>query len=241
MLGYVPRLRNEPDAEGSLELRAIGGVVVNLTGPPQPTAVRETPTVAPRCRLEGEVDQRTLRNESAARTLGLIEADEASRWLLARLPLMQGGADPGTIERWQAEALRGLDERDRATLANLTLVFAELGGCLGVWESALEGWNVQTSPYLDRLRAEMRPQLLAEVRDEVRDEVRAEVRNEVRAEARVEEARAVLLRLGRQRFGKAPTRKQAGQLEGITDLARLERMIDRLLQAASWGDLLATP
>ena len=49
------------------------------------------------------------------------------------------------------------------------------------------------------------------------------------------------LRLGRQRFNKVPSRQQKTQLKGTTDLARLQRICDRLLQASSWTDLLDTP
>src|SRR5262249_53897430 len=63
LLGYVPRLRAEPDAPDSLPLAAVGGVVLNLTGPEQPDTVREAPSLAPACRLEGTILQRTLRDE----------------------------------------------------------------------------------------------------------------------------------------------------------------------------------
>jgi hypothetical protein len=115
---------------------------------------------------------------------------------------------------------RGLDERDRATLGVLTLVFARLAGCRAEWERGLEGWNVMKS--------------------EVLEELREKVRQEAQVEGRTEEARAMILRLGRQRFKKGATRKQKTALEANTDLARLERIIDRLLTAASWDDLLAT-
>jgi hypothetical protein len=85
----------------------------------------------------------------------------------------------------------------------------------------LEGWNLLKSPYLEELREK--------------------VRTEARAEGRTEALRKMVLRLGRQRFGKAANRKQKAQLGALTDLAHLERIGDRLLTAASWDDLLATP
>jgi hypothetical protein len=52
--------------------------------------------------------------------------------------------------------------------------------------------------------------------------------------------RQTILRLGRQKFG--PPRDAIGAtLTTMTDLERLERMIDRILIASSWDDLLATP
>jgi hypothetical protein len=38
-------------------------------------------------------------------------------------------------------------------------------------------------------------------------------------EIRAEEARELILRMGRQEFGKAPTRKQQKTLDAMTDLA----------------------
>jgi hypothetical protein len=48
----------------------------------------------------------------------------------------------------------------------------------------------------------------------------------------------LIYRMGGQKFGKAPTRKQQKALESITDLAALETVAERLLDAASWGELL---
>jgi hypothetical protein len=64
---------------------------------------------------------------------------------------------------------------------------------------------------------------------------------EIREEARAEARRDAVLSLGRQRFDLPPTRKQKADLEAMTDPARLERILDRLLTASSWADLLATP
>jgi predicted transposase YdaD len=59
-------------------------------------------------------------------------------------------------------------------------------------------------------------------------------------EGRVEGAQAIILRAGRKRFGLvAETVKPV--LQAITDLERLERISDRLNDAADWQDLLATP
>jgi predicted transposase YdaD len=55
---------------------------------------------------------------------------------------------------------------------------------------------------------------------------------------RVEEARRILLRLGKSRFG-TPDAAVRGALEGITDLAQLEGLTDRLLRVTSWEELLA--
>jgi hypothetical protein len=221
ILGYVPRLVTEPAAPGSLALTAVGGVVVNLTGPPQPPVVEQRPTIAPNSWLAGGIHQRTLRTESAAATLSDIAAGASSRWLLAWLPLMQGGAEAGIMEAWKSEAAKELPQRDRQLLAHLTLTFAGLAGCRPAWQHQLEGWAVIKSEYLEELREE--------------------VRREARAEGRLEELHSSILALGRRRFAKAASPKQKAQLKAITDQARLERIRDRLLDATSWADLLATP
>jgi hypothetical protein len=213
LLGYMPRLASEAGGPTALPLASVGGAVMNLTGPPQPSAVRWAPTVSAACRLEGSVLQRTLRDEDAADLLSAVTAETASRWLLAVLPLMRGGDDEGIIDGWRREAIRLTDARDRATLGSLTLLFAALGGRRLEWQSGLRGWEMETSPFLDEYRAQGRFQALRET----------------------------VLHLGRQRFGRSPTRKQRAELEATTDLARLERIRDRLLAAASWADLLSTP
>ena len=53
-------------------------------------------------------------------------------------------------------------------------------------------------------------------------------------------AKKVILRLGAKRFGTADA-TIAARLETITGLARLDRIVDRLLDATSWQDLLDTP
>ncbi|HEV3024733.1 MAG TPA: DUF4351 domain-containing protein [Pirellulales bacterium] len=71
------------------------------------------------------------------------------------------------------------------------------------------------------------------------DEIRAEGRQEGREEGRAEGGRALVFRLGRQKFGKPPTKKQQKSLEAVTELARLEDLAERLLYVDSWSDLLA--
>src|SRR5262245_47746642 len=202
--GYIGRLRSEPATPESLPLAHVGGVVINLTGPAQPVAVEEAPRIAPDCRLTGTVLQRTLRDRDAAATADEITAGQASRWLLAWLPLMQGGGEADIIERWKREAARLPTERDRQALAGLTLTFSELARRDAVWNRALEGWTVIKSPFLEELR----------------EKVRIEAHAEGRTVGRLEEARSVLLRQGRKKFGRPPTKKQQAELNAITDLTR---------------------
>jgi hypothetical protein len=61
-------------------------------------------------------------------------------------------------------------------------------------------------------------------------------------EGREEEAKSLILRQGQKRLGPADEATNV-RLNGITDLARLEKMIDRLFDATAkdWQDLLDTP
>ncbi|OWK45078.1 hypothetical protein [Fimbriiglobus ruber] len=72
-----------------------------------------------------------------------------------------------------------------------------------------------------------------------RGEATGEAKGEARGEAkgRLAEARAIILRLGQQRLGSAPTIVVA-TLTAITDLTRLEELSDRLLLVSSWDELL---
>ena len=57
-------------------------------------------------------------------------------------------------------------------------------------------------------------------------------------EGRLEGERAIVLRLGTQKFG-APDSVSLAALNGIQSLDRLEDLANRLLIVGNWGDLLA--
>ncbi len=61
-------------------------------------------------------------------------------------------------------------------------------------------------------------------------------------EGREANAKSVILRQGQKRYGP-PDESITAKLEGITDLDRLDRLIDRLFDATapSWQELLDTP
>jgi predicted transposase YdaD len=69
-----------------------------------------------------------------------------------------------------------------------------------------------------------------------------EARGEARgmAEGKAEEARGLLLKLGRKKFG-VPGRHVLEEIEGLSDLKRLERLCERLLSVSSWDDLVRPP
>jgi hypothetical protein len=59
-------------------------------------------------------------------------------------------------------------------------------------------------------------------------------------EGREIQARRVIRRLAQRTLGE-PDEPTITRLEGITDIDRLERIIDRTMEASSWQDLLDTP
>jgi predicted transposase YdaD len=67
-----------------------------------------------------------------------------------------------------------------------------------------------------------------------------EGRKEGRKEGRAEEARTIVLRQGRIRFGE-PTPALLSVLTAISDTDHLEALAERILTAVSWQDLLTTP
>jgi predicted transposase YdaD len=60
------------------------------------------------------------------------------------------------------------------------------------------------------------------------------------AKGKAAEAKTILLRQGRKRFGEPDTATVAA-LQAITDVAYLESLSERLLDVGSWQDLLASP
>jgi hypothetical protein len=61
---------------------------------------------------------------------------------------------------------------------------------------------------------------------------------EIKGIGRLEEARKLILRHGKKRFGRT-SRKAAQMLEAITDLEQLERLSDRVIEVNSWDEFLA--
>ena len=58
-------------------------------------------------------------------------------------------------------------------------------------------------------------------------------------EGRKEEAKNMLLLMGRKRFG-SPDETIMARVSSITDLDRLHRLAERLFDASSWQELLDT-
>src|SRR5262249_40478506 len=105
----------------------------------QPRALQATFPGVPDCNCNFGVLQRTLRDESAADTLADIAAGRTTRWLLPWLPLMQSGAEIGTIDQWKVVAQTEADPQARSTLGGFALLFADLAARSDPWKRALEG------------------------------------------------------------------------------------------------------
>lgn len=125
------------------------------------------------------------------------------------------------------EVLRRVDERLRRETAPAE---SDRLWTATFWLSGLRYTQEVTRPLFEGLRA-MRDSATYQA-------VLAEGRAEGRAEG-LREIREIVLRLGQQRFGP-PDSGTRRALAAIEDFGRLERLGDRLLQAASWDELLAT-
>ena len=60
------------------------------------------------------------------------------------------------------------------------------------------------------------------------------------SKGRIEEARLLLVRLGTLRFGE-PSPAVRAEIDAIAEVEPLEFLLERLLVASSWDELLATP
>lgn len=66
------------------------------------------------------------------------------------------------------------------------------------------------------------------------------IRAEDVAEGKLEQARALLLRMGRKHFGE-PDLATRVALRAVTHLERLEELCERMLDVNSWQELLQAP
>ncbi len=80
-----------------------------------------------------------------------------------------------------------------------------------------------------------------EARGEARGKAEGEARGKAEGEAqgRLAEARGLIVRLGTRIFG-APMPAALAALDAVADRERLERIAERIIDAAGWDDLLAT-
>ncbi|MDY3559642.1 hypothetical protein R5W23_000652 [Gemmata sp. JC673] len=218
LLGYLSELwmERKPDAERGSRFH-LGAAVVNLTGNGLASRAMNWPAAGLLTQLA--VAERNLASESAADLLAGIESGRWSRVLLPWAPLMTGGDQPDLIDYWKALAEAEPNTRRKSEIGGLALVFAEKASGRDTWQRKLEGWNVEESALVNSWIARGK-----------------EIGKEIGS---VEAARRTVLRLGAKRFGGAtPTVSMA--IQSMSDRGRLERIIDRIFDAASWDDLLTT-
>jgi hypothetical protein len=138
-LGTLWRQKRPPNRPG--EHYNVVGCLVNLTG--EGNTARDFQFGQARTLLQPE--ERNVAKEDAAQVLNGIVAGTITPWVLALIPLMQKGSEPGIITQWLAIAGTETDERKRGDYGGLVLVFAELAGCQPAWKKALKGWNMKVS------------------------------------------------------------------------------------------------
>ncbi len=61
-----------------------------------------------------------------------------------------------------------------------------------------------------------------------------------RQQGRVEEASALLIRIGTKKFGTPPSAEERAKIQLITDRDRLEQLTDQVFEVADWNDLLGS-
>ena len=211
----------------------VAAIVVNLTGRGRTQTEASWPEANIHARYP--IIERNLCDYSAAQVLQEIEAGLAPKMALGWIPLMQNGSAPDIIEQWLKIALAEPERVRRSDYGTFALVFAEAAGSSEVWQKALEGWNVMESKQILEWTAEARDIGKKEGIDIGKKEGIDIGKKEGELQAR----RQLLLRLGQHKFNRLTTATQK-RIEALDDLARLDRLIDALLTASTWKELLAT-
>ncbi len=212
LLEYMLRFRRErrPALDPRLKYQ-VGGVLLNLTGPPPPDTLAMPIPGMPEFGLGGRVLRLAVREEDAAKTLGKIASGELSRCVLPWVVLMRGSGESGNIEEWKRLADLEPDLRVRLEYAADALILAELSGVSHLWKKALEGWNVKVSQ-----------QVL-----------------EWQAEARVETQRENLQRVLEKRCKAPVPRDLAAAIQATQDMSVLSRWFDAALEASTFDEFRA--
>jgi hypothetical protein len=207
---YALRLRGEVRPAAGGKYR-VHSVVLNLTGPVQDDRL----DLGDESLGGGHVLRavvRTLREEDAAGTLAGVAAGELGRCVLPWVPLMRAAGEESIIQEWRRLAGQETDARLRGEYGALALIFVELANRSPEWRKGLEGWNVRESQ-----------QVL-----------------EWKREAQVETTRKKLMRAIQVRLKGGLPEDLAASIEGMTDLAELDRWFDAALQVDSLDAFRAT-
>jgi hypothetical protein len=216
VLEYMTRFRRERRPESDPRLKYnVGGVILNLTGPPQPDTLAMPVPGLTGIGTQFRATRRAMREEDAGATFTGIASGQTARSVLAWVPLMRGCGEASIIEEWKRLADREPNQELRLKYAAIALVFAELPGVWDEWRRALEGWNVRVSQQVLEWQAE------------------------ARAEAELKRLRTDVLRALERRC-KAPVPADIAQaVQATTDLNTLSRWFDAAIDAASYDDYRA--
>jgi hypothetical protein len=152
-----------------------------------------------------------VEEDSASENLAALAGGNVTWGILFWIPLMQGGQEPGIIERWKELASAISDPRTRGDLGEIVLIFAELAGCYLAWEKGLEGWEMTESQVVNRWIEK----------------------------AKLEQARALLLRMLQQRFPGGVSPDVAQTINAQPSLPLLETWFDAATTTASMEDFIA--
>ena len=183
LLGYLTPLWLEmkPNEERGDRFQ-LGAIIVNLTGRGEASRTMDWPEIGARTELR--VVECNLADKQAETVLAEVALGTAPMVVLPLIPLMQGGSESATIEKWIALASAESDGRRRSDYGGLALVFAEAAGCWHVWKEALKEWNVIQSKQVA----------------EWQEQARKQGRNEGRTQGAAE----MLLRYLRSKYGELP-------------------------------------
>jgi hypothetical protein len=125
----------------------VAGLIVNLTGTMSGRwgmMPKDTKGLA----LSLSVGVLDLEKVDARVVLKRIALGEVSWCVLAWVVLMAGAKNPKVLEEWIRLANLVEDEAKRGDLGGLARTFSALVPHGLLWRQALEGWNVQRSPYI---------------------------------------------------------------------------------------------
>ena len=153
--------------------------------------------------------------EDAGEILGGVTAGTIPQEMLAFIPAMKKGGEPGIIAAWLDLVRQEPDRRKRGVLT-LAVVFAQLTDCTDAWKKALEGFDVMESTIVNEWKAE------AERKGELKGYEKGE------RMAKFE----VLLRLLQRKFGIVPEDLVAA-IRACEGTASLDAWIDAALSTPS--------
>ena len=230
---YLYRLRREVrSGRGRSGKYAVLGVVINLTGAPQPAELDMTDPGLGGAGARLRLVVRTLREEEAGATLGEIAAGRADRCVLPWVPLLKGAEKAEIITEWRRLAEDDPDPHLRADYGAIALTFADLADRRPAWVTGLEGFNVKESQVLRQLMREVLEDATKESRQEGIREGRQEGLQMGELSRLREDVRLILsVRL------PAPTPEDVERaIASAADVSVLTRWLQAAAMATSWED-----